>query len=68
MSEFAFDPAEFISENSLPILILQWERDLQASVADAMRLHKAAPASNLVLLPDTNHVLKEPNQMNEMQI
>jgi uncharacterized protein len=37
---------------------MQSERDLQVSVADAERLKRAAPAAQLVLLADTNHVLK----------
>jgi len=40
------------------VLILQGERDLQVSVADAERLKQAAPQAKLVLLPNTNHVLK----------
>lgn len=55
---FALDPARLIAEAKHPVLILQGERDLQVGVADAERLHRAAPASTLVLLPDTNHVLK----------
>jgi uncharacterized protein len=40
------------------VLILQGERDVQISVADAERLKQAAPQAKLVLLPNTNHVLK----------
>lgn len=41
-----------------PTLILQGERDIQVSVADAQRLKAGNPNAQLVLLPDTNHVLK----------
>ena len=55
---FSYDPAKLISAVSKPVLILQGERDIQVSVADAERLKQAAPQAKLVLLPDTNHVLK----------
>lgn len=58
ISAFALDPAAAIAEWKKPVLILQGERDIQVSVADAERLKRAAPAAKLVLLPDTNHVLK----------
>lgn len=59
ISTFALDPAELIAAYPKPVLILQGERDLQVSVEDARRLDSAASASRLVLLPDTNHVLKK---------
>lgn len=58
ISTFALDPAQLITGSDKPVLILQGERDLQVGVADARRLQQAAPAAKLVLLPDTNHVLK----------
>ncbi len=58
ISEFSLDPARLIQTCRLPILIVQGERDMQVSVADAERLKQAAPGSRLLLLPDTNHVLK----------
>jgi uncharacterized protein len=58
ISVFAYDPAKLIAKVGKPVLILQGERDLQVSVADAQRLKQADPAAKLVLLPDTNHVLK----------
>jgi pimeloyl-ACP methyl ester carboxylesterase len=58
ISVFSYDPAKLISAISKPVLILQGERDLQVSVADAERLKQAAPQAKLVLLPNTNHVLK----------
>lgn len=59
ISAFALDPAELAGRSKQPILILQGERDLQVSVADAARLKAAAPHATLVLLPNTNHVLKQ---------
>lgn len=59
ISAFALDPAKLIGEVSKPVLILQGERDVQVSVADAERLKRAKPNASLALLPDTNHVLKQ---------
>lgn len=61
ISTFALDPAKLAGKADKPILILQGQRDLQVSVADAERLKQAAPRATLVTLPDTNHVLKQVN-------
>lgn len=58
ISAFAQDPARLIAATQKPVLLLQGERDLQVGVQDARLLAKANPAAQLVLLPDTNHVLK----------
>jgi pimeloyl-ACP methyl ester carboxylesterase len=58
ISLFSYDPAKLISTVGKPVLIVQGKRDMQVSVADAERLKQAAPGAELVLLPDTNHVLK----------
>jgi uncharacterized protein len=58
ISMFSYDPARLIAGFHKPVLIVQGERDLQVSVADARRLKQAAPEAKLVLLPDTNHVFK----------
>ncbi|KQY15683.1 hydrolase [Rhizobium sp. Root73] len=58
ISTFALDPADLASKPPKPILIMQGERDLQVSVADAKLLNEAAPHAKSVILPDTNHVLK----------
>lgn len=55
----SYDPATLIADVSVPVLILQGEQDLQITHLDAHRLHVARPASQLVLLPQTNHVLKQ---------
>ncbi|HLH11826.1 MAG TPA: alpha/beta fold hydrolase [Methylovirgula sp.] len=61
IDEFSYDPAKLIGKVTKPVLILQGERDLQISVADAQRLKQAAPEAELVLLANTNHVLKTVN-------
>lgn len=58
ISVLRLDPAEMIRDVRKPVLILQGERDIQVSVADAQALKAAAPAAAIILLPDTNHVLK----------
>ncbi len=58
ISTFALDPARLIAEWKKPVVIMQGERDIQVSLSDADRLKQAAPAAKLMLLPDTNHVLK----------
>lgn len=59
ISEIAQDPAALIAKVHKPVLVIQGQRDLQVSVADARRLAQADPSAKLVLLPDTNHVLKQ---------
>lgn len=49
------------------VTILQGETDVQVSVDDAKRLAKARPDAKLVLLPRTNHVLKEEAQATRAQ-
>jgi uncharacterized protein len=55
---FSYDPAKLIAAVSKPVLIMQGRRDMQVGVVDAERLKQAAPTADLVLLADTNHVLK----------
>ena len=55
---FRHDPAKLIAAVTLPVLILQGDRDIQISVSDAERLKAAQPAATLKLMPGINHVLK----------
>jgi pimeloyl-ACP methyl ester carboxylesterase len=54
----AFDPPAAMRAVRQPVLIVQGETDLQASVADAEQLHAARPDARLVVIPEANHVLK----------
>ena len=69
----AYDPPAAIRAVRQPVLLVQGVTDLQATVADAERLHAARPDARLVLLPDVNHVLKRvadrtvPGQMSTYQ-
>lgn len=55
---FSRHPQAMIATVRKPLLILQGERDLQVEPEEARRLSAANPNATLVLLPDTNHVLK----------
>lgn len=54
----SYDPAKLVSGISLPVLILQGDRDIQVSVADAQALKGAQPKAELTILPGINHVLR----------
>lgn len=55
---FSYDPPRLLKGFTRPVLILQGQRDLQVSEADARLLQQADPQATLVLLRDVNHVLK----------
>ena len=57
-SMMTFDPSAAIRAVRQPVLIVQGATDLQASLADAERLHAARPDAKLVVIPEVNHVLK----------
>lgn len=59
ISQFRYDPAAELAKLRLPILVMQGDRDLQVSEADAQRLAAAAPKADLVLLHGVNHVLRD---------
>ncbi|MGB9430311.1 MAG: alpha/beta fold hydrolase [Gammaproteobacteria bacterium] len=59
ISWFRYDPAREIAKLGIPVLIIQGERDLQASVEDARALAKADSSAKLVLIPGMNHALKD---------
>lgn len=54
----SYDPTVELARISVPALIVQGETDIQIRPLDAERLHAARPDTRLVLLPETNHVLK----------
>jgi hypothetical protein len=58
MNSFAQDPTKMIAGIEKPILVLQGQRDIQVTAEDARRLGEANPGAKIVVLPDTNHVLK----------
>jgi hypothetical protein len=58
IDEMSYDPARLLADYAKPVLILHGQRDIQISEQDARLLKEANPAAQLVLLPETNHVLK----------
>ncbi|HYX45640.1 MAG TPA: alpha/beta fold hydrolase [Sphingomicrobium sp.] len=56
---FRQDPAKLAASLDVPLLIVQGERDLQVSVADARGLESAQPKAKLLLLPKMTHELKD---------
>ena len=56
---FRQDPAKLAASTKVPVFIVQGERDLQTSPADARALAAAQPKAKLVLIPLMNHVLKD---------
>jgi uncharacterized protein len=59
IDDFRYDPAKLASALKLPLLIVQGERDIQVSTADAKALAAGQPKARLVLIPAMNHVLKD---------
>lgn len=59
IDDFRHDPAKLAASLNVPLLIIQGERDIQVSVADAKALAAAQPKAKLVLIPTMNHVLKD---------
>ncbi|MBV9932620.1 MAG: alpha/beta fold hydrolase [Alphaproteobacteria bacterium] len=53
-----YDPAKLAAGVRVPVLIVQGERDLQVSAADARALAAADPRAKLAFVPGANHVLK----------
>jgi len=56
---FKYDPATVISELNIPVLIIGGTTDIQIDVKEAEILSKASPKSELVIVEDMNHILKE---------
>jgi len=58
ISWFKYSPVELMSKISCPTLIIQGDKDVQISIADAENLAKAAKNGKLVIVKGMNHVLK----------
>jgi len=56
---FKYDPSTEISELKIPVLIIGGTTDIQIDVKDAVILSKSNPKSELVIVEDMNHILKE---------
>jgi uncharacterized protein len=53
-----YNPTEEIQKITIPTLIINGTKDLQVKIEDANALHTALPSSELVLIENMNHVLK----------
>ncbi|MDQ6472639.1 alpha/beta hydrolase [Flavobacterium sp. LHD-80] len=58
ISWFKYDPQTEIKKLTVPILIIQGNKDLQVNVSDAESLSKASKNAELVIVDKMNHVLK----------
>lgn len=58
ISWFKYNPQTEIKKLSIPVLILQGNKDLQVTVEDAENLSKANPNSELLIIDKMNHILK----------
>jgi uncharacterized protein len=48
-------PVDFISKMKIPVLLIHCRTDTHIPVAEALELHKANPASELLLIPQGDH-------------
>ncbi len=56
----AQDPARLATALTIPLLVIQGDKDIQVSVEDAKLLAAAQPKAELAILQGVNHVLKIP--------
>lgn len=54
----AYNPSEEIKKLQIPVLILNGTKDLQVKVEEANKLQTAKPDSELVIIENMNHILK----------
>ncbi|MRX66865.1 hypothetical protein SAMN06265349_102787 [Flavobacterium resistens] len=58
ISWFKYDPQTEIKKLTVPVLIIQGNKDLQVNVTDAESLSKASKNAELVIVDKMNHILK----------
>ena len=58
LSWIEIDPLLQIKKVKIPTLIINGDKDIQVSVNDAEKLHKAKQDSELVIIKNMNHILK----------
>ncbi|MFJ7684026.1 alpha/beta hydrolase family protein [Peribacillus butanolivorans] len=59
ISWIQYNPRELVKELTIPVLIVNGNRDIQVASTNAEALHKAKGDSELLILEKMNHVLKE---------
>lgn len=59
VSWMQLNPTEILKEIKIPILIINGDKDLQVQISDAETLHHSNPKSELVIIENMNHILKD---------
>lgn len=59
ISWLQYNPAEQLQKLHFPILLVNGDRDIQVPPNDAELLHEAANTSELLIIENMNHILKE---------
>ena len=59
ISWIKYNPQEEIKKLNIPILIINGTRDIQVQISEAELLHKANDDSELLIIENMNHILKE---------
>ncbi|MFD3449656.1 alpha/beta hydrolase family protein [Microbacteriaceae bacterium 4G12] len=59
ISWLKYNPQEEVAKLTCPVLLLNGDRDLQVPIKDAEALHQAKNDSQLYIVKNMNHVLKE---------
>ena len=54
-----YQPTDEIKKISVPVMIIQGNRDLQVDIEEAKLLAKAKPDARLFLVVGMNHILKD---------
>ena len=54
-----YNPVKEIKKLNIPILIINGTKDMQVTVEDAKALHESNPKSELLIIENMNHVLKQ---------
>jgi fermentation-respiration switch protein FrsA (DUF1100 family) len=59
ISWIKYNPQNEIKKMQIPVLIINGDKDLQVTVADAQALKQAKPEAKLEIITNMNHVFKE---------
>lgn len=54
-----YDPVEQLQKLDLPVLIVQGSRDVQVPASDAKLVHRAKKDTELLIIENMNHILKD---------
>ena len=59
LSWMQYDPQVELSKLTVPILIINGDKDLQVQISEAELLYKAKPEAKYVIIKNMNHIMKE---------